>query len=162
MPDDLYTSDILRWSDQQADLLRRLARGERVNDAIDWENLIEEVESVGRSELTAVKSLLRLALEHLLTVHGWPDGPAAKWRHEALVFLTDARDRYAPSMRQAVDLALIYASAVALINTMTYRSRPPRTLPERCPFTLDALIVPAPRLPDIDSLLAALNRPETA
>jgi hypothetical protein len=63
-------------------------------------------------------------------------------------------------MRQAVDMALIYASAVALINTMTYRSRPPRTLPERCPFTLDVLIAPAPRLPDIDGLLAALNRPE--
>jgi hypothetical protein len=63
-------------------------------------------------------------------------------------------------MGRVLDLPVIYASAVALTNTMTYRSRPPRTLPERCPFTLDALIVPAPRLSDIDGLLAALNRPE--
>jgi hypothetical protein len=45
------------WSAAQADRLRRLARGERVND-LDWENVIEEVESVGRSELRSVKSLL--------------------------------------------------------------------------------------------------------
>ena len=30
MPDTLYEQDILAWSDHQADLLRRLARGERV------------------------------------------------------------------------------------------------------------------------------------
>jgi hypothetical protein len=160
MPDDLYTADILRWSDQQAELLRRLARGERVNDAIDWENLIEEVESVGRSERQAVESLLTRAVEHLLKLRGWPNGPAAKWRHETSVFLLDARQRYSPSMGPVLNLPVIYASAVALINTMTYRSRPPRTLPERCPFTLSALIAPAPGLPDIDALLAALNRLE--
>jgi hypothetical protein len=31
MPDDLYDRDVLAWSEYQADLLRRLARGERVN-----------------------------------------------------------------------------------------------------------------------------------
>ena len=109
MPDDLYTADILRWSGQQADLLRRLARGERVNDAIDWDNLIEEVETVGRSELASVRSLLARALEHLLKLHGWPDGPANKWRQEMRTFLRDAGDRYASSMRQALDLSDLYA-----------------------------------------------------
>jgi hypothetical protein len=32
MPDDLYQRDILTWSEHQAGLLRRFARGERVND----------------------------------------------------------------------------------------------------------------------------------
>ncbi len=49
MSDDLYDADILLWSPAQADLLRRMEAGERVNAAVDWPNLIEEVEALGRS-----------------------------------------------------------------------------------------------------------------
>ncbi len=41
---------ILIWSERQAELLRRRAAGELVNDAdIDWPNVAEEIEDVGRS-----------------------------------------------------------------------------------------------------------------
>ena len=64
-----YEEDILVWSERQGALLRRLAKGERVNDAdLDWENIAEEVESVGRSQLSAVRSLLIRTLEHRLKV----------------------------------------------------------------------------------------------
>ena len=44
----LYDEDIVLWSEQQADLLRRHAAGERANSAdLDWENIVEEIESVG-------------------------------------------------------------------------------------------------------------------
>ena len=44
---DLYGDDILLWSERQAELLRRRAAGELVNDAeIDWPNVAEEIESV--------------------------------------------------------------------------------------------------------------------
>ncbi len=65
MSDDLYERDILAWSESQAALLRRLARGERVND-VDWEHVVEEIEGVGLSELNAVRSYLRLIMTHLL------------------------------------------------------------------------------------------------
>ena len=58
MADSLYEHDVLAWSEQQAQTLRRLARGERVNDAVDWLHLIEEVEDLGRSELRACERLL--------------------------------------------------------------------------------------------------------
>jgi Domain of unknown function DUF29 len=61
-----YDTDILSWSERQASLLRRLAAGERVNEQIDWENVAEEVESVGRSELHRTESLLIQALRHRL------------------------------------------------------------------------------------------------
>ena len=157
MPDDLYTADILLWSDQQADLLRRLARGERVNDAIDWDHVIEEVESVGRSERHAVESLLTRAMEHLLKLHGWPDGPGGHWRHEARVFLSDAAARWTPSMRQTIELALLYATARGLVSRMTVDERPPAPLPAVYPYTLDDLIVPRPAVADIDALLAHLT-----
>jgi hypothetical protein len=47
MSDDLYDDDILWWSEQQAELLRRVAAGERVNDQVDWDNVVEEIEALG-------------------------------------------------------------------------------------------------------------------
>ena len=64
---DLYDDDILTWSEQQAELLRR-----RSVNALDWDNLAEEIEDVGRSQLRAVESHLVQALLHDLKVAAWP------------------------------------------------------------------------------------------
>jgi hypothetical protein len=62
-----YETDILIWSERQAERLRRRAAGELVNDAeVDWPNIAEEIEDVGRSELRSCRSLLRQALRHML------------------------------------------------------------------------------------------------
>jgi hypothetical protein len=54
-----YDTDILIWSERQGELLRRRAAGELVNEAeLDWPNIAEEIEDVGRSQLHAVESLL--------------------------------------------------------------------------------------------------------
>lgn len=55
---EAHETDILDWSDHQAELLRRHAAGE----APDWPNIIDEIESVGRDQLHAVASLLVQAL----------------------------------------------------------------------------------------------------
>ena len=69
------------WSENQAALLRRLASGERVNNQIDWENVVEEIESVGRSERTALASRFRLIFEHLAKLQVSPAiAPRAGWR----------------------------------------------------------------------------------
>ena len=65
--------DALAWAEQQAALLRRLAAGERLNEAVDWPNVIEELQDVGLSELRACRSLLAQALAHLLKLRGWPE-----------------------------------------------------------------------------------------
>ena len=127
MPDDLYHTDILAWSEAQADRLRRLRRGELVND-LDWEHVIEEVEDVGRSEVKAVRSLL--ALEHVLKAAAWPEHAAArKWRNEAVSFLAQARRRYEPGMAQHLGIAELYTDALAVVRALDMR-RPGRRLPE--------------------------------
>jgi hypothetical protein len=79
---DLYDTDILEWSERQGALLRRIATGERVNDAdVDWPNIVEEIESVGNEQLHAVESLLVQALVHTLIAEKlgrWRDAPT--WR----------------------------------------------------------------------------------
>jgi hypothetical protein len=137
---DLYERDILLWSEQQAELLRRLARGERVN-GVDWAHVVEEIEDVGNSELHAVTSLLRQAILHLLKVAAWPDSQACThWRAEALGFLADAADRYAPSMSQRIDLDKIYRKAHQQVSALMIDGRGPSDLPQANPFSLDALL----------------------
>src|SRR5579864_7350118 len=86
MPDDLYDRDALAWSERQAALLRRVARGERVTN-VDWDHVVEEIEDVGRSELNTVHSYLRQMLAHRLQFHGWPDSDAVQhWRNEVATF----------------------------------------------------------------------------
>ena len=80
----VYDTVILTWSDQQADLLRRLAAGERVNDQVDWANVIEEVQDVGISILKSCRSQLRTAILHRLKTMAWPDTSyVAHWESEA-------------------------------------------------------------------------------
>jgi hypothetical protein len=129
MPDDLYRSDILAWSKAQAERLRRLRDGERAND-LDWEHLIEEIEDVGQSQLDAVRSLFALAIEHALKAAAWPEHAAArKWRNEAASLLGQARQRYEPGMARHLDVAELYADALAVARSLDMR-RPGRRLPE--------------------------------
>jgi Domain of unknown function DUF29 len=141
---DAYESDILLWSERQAQLLRRLAAGERVNDLVDWENVIEEMESVGNEQLHAVESLLLQALVDILKAQGWPLArDAENWRADARGFRAQATNRFAPSMRRKLDMARIYRQALrALPETMD--GQPPQPLPEVCPATLEELLSDAP------------------
>jgi hypothetical protein len=137
---DLYDTDILTWSERQAALLRRVAAGERINDQVDWENVIEEVESVGRNEVDMVESWLFQAFLHDLKAEAWPlarDVPT--WRGDARGFRSRARRKYRASMRQKIDVAAIYADALtALPETMD--GQPPLPVPGECPVTLDELL----------------------
>lgn len=140
MPDDLYDRDVLLWSQQTADLLRRLARGERVN-GIDWAHVVEEIEDVGLSELNAVRSHLRLMLVHLLKLRGWPDSPSAPhWRTEVVSFQKDAARRFAPSMRQRIDLQEVWSDAREQLEAAAYDGQPAPPWPATCPVTLDQLL----------------------
>ena len=70
---DLHDTDILERSGHRAALLRRAAGGERINNTdLNWPNLIDEVKGVGRSQLSAIRSLPIRALAHDLKAKAWP------------------------------------------------------------------------------------------
>ena len=136
MPDDLYHTDILAWSKAQADRLRRMRRGELVND-LDWERVIEEVEDVGGSQLSAVKSHLGLAMLHALKALAWPEHRDAEhWQQEVAAFLANAQDGFQPGMQQHVNPADIYARALKRLRKLPPMGGvPPRLLPDMVVLT---------------------------
>lgn len=138
MPDDLYLRDVVAWSEGQAARLRRVARGERVND-VDWDNIIEEIESLGRSEVKAARALLRRAIEHALKIHGWPGhADERKWRGEVRTFLSDARDDLEPGMAQRLEPDQLYTRARQRVLDLDMET-PPRPLPGRIRLNVDDL-----------------------
>jgi hypothetical protein len=140
---DLYETDVLRWSEQQGDLLRRLARGERVNEQIDWENVAEEVEAAGRTERRACESYLIQALLHDLKAEAWPSSrEVPHWRAEARLARGNAVAVFTPSMRQRIDVAALYSRALRALPE-TIDGEPPLPVPETCPATLDELLADA-------------------
>jgi uncharacterized protein DUF29 len=113
-----YDVDIFAWSQHQGALLRRLAAGERVNDAdLDWPNIAEEIETVGRSERSAVASHIANIIEHLIKLAASPaTEPRLGWqatvdrgRGEVERLLEDS-----PSLRREVP---------AIISRETVRAR---------------------------------------
>ena len=153
MRGDPYSTDILTWSERQADLLRRVAAGERVNAQVDWPHVIEEVQDVGLSELRACQSLLQQAMTHLLKLRAWPGSQAAAhWRDEAGAFLDDAARRFVPSMRNRIDSADLYAAALHRARGATDDAGTPLSAPDACPFRLDDLLAG-----DVTELVAKLR-----
>ena len=132
---DLYDDDILTWSEQQAELLRR-----RSANALDWDNLAEEIEDVGRSQLRAVESHLVQALLHDLKVAAWPlSRDVPHWRAEARGHRDDARAALTPSMAQRIDVSALYRRALRRMPE-TNDEQPPLPVPESCPQRLDDLL----------------------
>jgi hypothetical protein len=72
----LYEEDYVLWTEKTAEQLRQ-----KNFTAVDWENVIEEIESMGRSERQAIVSLLTILVEHLLKLTHWESERERNARH---------------------------------------------------------------------------------
>jgi hypothetical protein len=113
-----YDTDILTWSERQAALLRRRAAGELINDVdLDWPNIAEEIEGLGRSERSSLRSKITTIIEHLMRLEVSPaTNPSRGWRATINRTRRDIRDRLkgSPSLRPLV---------AAMLDDQTQRAR---------------------------------------
>src|SRR5262249_61141493 len=76
----LYDEDFLVWSRQQAKALRSAARGSS-NQTLDWQNLAEEIEDLGKRERRELASRVSTIIEHLIKLARSPaKNPRRAWR----------------------------------------------------------------------------------
>ncbi|AFZ36666.1 protein of unknown function DUF29 [Stanieria cyanosphaera PCC 7437] len=79
-----YNQDYAAWLEMTAILLKQ-----KMFASIDWDNLIEEIEDLGKSQKRAVESLLVRLLEHLLKLQYWQeekDRCGNHWKSEIVNF----------------------------------------------------------------------------
>ena len=104
MADDLYDQDFHLWTVAQAQALR--ARGQGSN-TIDWEQVAEEVEDMGKRELHACESPIVRIIEHLHKLRAATvDEPRRHRRKEIAAFRVQVARRLTPSIRLKIDAEL--------------------------------------------------------
>ena len=139
---ELYETDFLAWTEQQAAALRSAAG---VSNNLDLPHLAEEVESLGRRDLRDVESLIRQILLHLLKIVAEPASEACRhWRIEVVGFQADASRAFSPSMGQRVDVDRIWQQVLGAFSSEYVQVFAQSTALPRspCPLRLDELINP--------------------
>jgi hypothetical protein len=129
----LYEQDFYAWTVQQTELLRA-GRWE----SLDVENLIEEMEALGRQERRELKNRLGILLGHLLKWRYQPDARSKSWwatifeqRQEILQLLKE-NPSLKPYLPEAIALAHPQGLAIVIRETpLTLKQ-----LPESCPFSM--------------------------
>jgi hypothetical protein len=134
---DLYDTDFFLWTQAQAALLR----DGKARD-LDWSNLAEEIESVGRSQKHAIRSQLVRLLLHLLKWRYEPSHHGHSWQDS----ITDARTQIAltiedsPSLRDFPRDALAFAYRHARRKASLETHLPLQTFPDTCPWDVDQVL----------------------
>ena len=72
---ELYEKDFYSWTQQQAELIRQGKLGE-----LDLDNILEEIESMGRSEHRQLSHRLEVLLMHLVKWQYQPDHRSSGWK----------------------------------------------------------------------------------
>ena len=104
-PDRSYDGDLALWAEDQARALRKAGQA-RINLPIDWENVAEEIESLGKSQGRELASRIGVILVHLMKLQAAPSiEPRAGWRETIIAQRNEIRRLIdnSPSLRQAVD-----------------------------------------------------------
>lgn len=75
----MYEEDFVRWTEQQSRALREAGRL-GTNLPLDWENLAEEIDDLGRSIRHELRSRISTIIEHLLKLeHSPASRPRRGW-----------------------------------------------------------------------------------
>jgi hypothetical protein len=130
----LYQTDFYAWTQEQAAMLRS---GQW--QQLDVENLIEEIEALGRRERQELRNRLGVLLGHLLKWQFQPQQRSRSWlitmreQRRELDLLLRENPSLKPYLSEALELA--YAAGLDLAERETNMAFD--TFPAACPYTFE-------------------------
>jgi len=135
-----YDRDFYAWTQDQAEKLRS-----RRHNEIDWENVAEEIDSVGRSDKRSIRSNLHVVLVHLLKWQfqpekrkgGWP-ATISEHRNRIALTLEDS-----PSLKDFPESVLAATYETARREALIATRLPAELVPGICPYSLRQILDPA-------------------
>lgn len=152
-----YETDFYSWTRNQAEALRC-----RAGSAIDWDNVIEEIESLGKEQRNKWTSTAAQAVAHMLKIQHWRRPPRTTvnhWQREAWAFRREMADTitknpglqgeyeqlHEEAWQAGRDLALDALVTADLDSGRGTRSKALRRkwqdrIPTQCPWTLEAIV----------------------
>jgi hypothetical protein len=130
----LYDEDFFAWAKQQAEALRAAARAGS-NLKLDWENLAEEIEDLGKSNARGLRAHMMRIVQHFVKLEHSPAvDPRSGWRRSIRLarFQIETLLKDNPSLRRetrrylrdaiklGIELAIIDLEENAEINATDY------------------------------------------
>jgi hypothetical protein len=133
----IYEIDFYGWTQQQAAFLKSGCLSN-----LDIKNLIEEVESMGRSEKRELDSRLMVLLVHLLKWKYQPKRRGRSWeltiQGQRLNFLETLEEN--PSLKPQLEDILVRAYRKAKIQALKETKLAKNTFPDACPWELAQIL----------------------
>jgi predicted DNA-binding ribbon-helix-helix protein len=133
----LYEQDYYLWLETTIEKLK-----DNEFKTLDIENLIEELETLGRSEKKALRSYLRLIVMHLLKWQYQPEKRSKSWqitirnnRFEIAEALQDS-----PSLKPQLAELLNQCYPRAVMEASEETGLPVSTFPTSCPYTIEQIL----------------------
>lgn len=139
-----YETDPHAWALEQADALRRRAANE-----VDWDNVAEEIESVGKQQVAEFRNRLVVLIAHLLKWMAQPDHRSRSWR----LAIVEQRRALAvhmadnPSLKAKLDQVFSEAFGIAVVVAARETDLDEDAFPASAPFIIEQALNPA-WLPD--------------
>jgi hypothetical protein len=133
----LYDTDFVRWTEEQAAALR----AGRFN-ALDLENLGEEIESLGKRDRRRLKSRLTVLIMHLLKWGYQPQRRSGAWESTIRTQRAEVRQLLddSPSLHREVPAVVAERYELARRNAAAETGLPLAIFPTDCPFTVDEIL----------------------
>ena len=133
----LYEIDDSQWLEETVNLQKNHQFKE-----LDLENLIEELEDLGKEKKNAVVSLLEQIIRHLLLWQYWTsesENNSVHWQGEIYTFRTQLNRKITTNLRNYLDSELdsIYKDALGFVKIKTQNSV---NFPSECPYSLTQLL----------------------
>ena len=133
----LYDLDDAQWLEETVSLLKK-----HQFQQLDLDNLIEELEDLGREKKNAVASLLEQIIRHLLLLQYWTkesEYNAVHWQEEIYNFRTQLGRKITTNLRNYLEKELnsIYQDALGFVKIKTVNSV---VFPLDCPYSLEQLL----------------------
>jgi hypothetical protein len=135
---ELYEIDDHLWLEETIKLLKA-----NHLEKLDLENLIEELENLGRRDKAKVASLLEQIIRHILLLQYWTEESqynSGHWKAEIRSFRNQLKRNLTTNLYQYLenDLASIYDDALGYVIDKTEEKLD--NLPQSCTYTLEQLL----------------------
>ncbi len=132
-----YEQDFMLWLESQLDLLRA-----RKFEQLDLENIIEELDSMGRNDKRELQSRLEVLIAHLLKCQCQPDKKSGSW----IGTLNEQRSQIeglldiSPSLRRLAEESAVKRYPAAVSRAASETGIDAAVFPSALPFTLEQLL----------------------
>jgi hypothetical protein len=132
-----YEKDFFKWANNQAKMLKK-----REFSQLDIDHLVEEIESLGRSERRALESYLENLLMHKLKVKYQPNMHTASWDAsiKEATFKVRKLLHENPSLKPKLEAILHDAYYTARLKAVRETGLDEQVFPEKCEWNLKEIL----------------------